>query len=461
MGLVERQTLLVPPTLAKANVTRFWNPNNEQEMTYYAQTAGAIQAAWELRHKPVPSIACTLPEINSRYKDIRRWTREEFIAAQPSHKRNKYLAFLEAPHMPSNIIKTFIKKEKIAIDKYRAPRMIQARNPFYTMELGRYTRPLEEMMLLKDKQSGRFDYAKGLTPRQLGRTFESKSNKMKQPLYVCMDHTTFDARVNAEHLRHVHRWIRKHYPKDKELEKLLLGQINNVAVSFQGNVFKWKGTIASGDITTSFYGCLINKLMLQDALTAAGVRKYELMINGDDSIVITENRYKHLIPELPKLLLERNNMLTKIDLVTNDPAEVEFCRMHPRQDNDGNIMFAIAKERQEKVYGMTHKINNTDLNTYQKDIALANMIIYRNTPRQGTFERLYNERSAERYRPLENLRILDPILAQLVEMATNDMQLPDHATQLPVPLVEKVNLKTWKPVEYPVRTVDHVLENIY
>lgn len=448
----------------KKKITRFTNSNSgeDNKFTYYSQTPENLDAAWENRHKPRtlkeynPKLYSNTTQLNKLLTHaVRRQTAKEFIQEQPSDKRKKYYPHMHRTDTPSNIIKSFIKIEKIKTDKYTAPRMIQARNPYFTMSLGRYTKPMEHAIYCKDKKTRRFNFAKGMNMYEMAVAIIEKSKRINKPVYICVDHKSFDAHVTPEALRLFHRFTQK-LNKDKMLAELQKLQIKNRTYTQFGQKFQFKGTVCSGDITTSFSDCIINYYILNHYMKRMKIRNYEIIVNGDDSVIILDQREIYKFKNFQKTMREYN-METKIDQVTHDINEVEFCRMKIRADNDGFPMMVIDPQRQQNVYGMTYKTGTVDYNSYQRDIAYANMSIYRHTARRETFLRLFEHYDQIATQPIMTaLKQTDRIL---MDMMRQDRVTIEHQYRL-LP-VENVYIKKHTLREQQVYEVDHIYQTIH
>lgn len=426
-----------------------------------------MDAAWENRHKPQrlneydPKIYNKISLLNKfKTTKCKPLTRTQFIQQQPTNKRQKYISCLGKTQEPTNIIKSFVKIEKTSSTKYKAPRLIQARNPYYTMELGRYTLPLEHKIYQSDKNNKKNNFYKGVNLYEGAQFIIHKWKKFKNPLALCLDHSSFDAHVTTEALKLFHKFIKNHYKDTKQLSKLLGGQIHNRAYTQFGQKFNWTATVASGDITTSFCDSIINQYILTHWLREHKV-KGEIIVNGDDSIVVIDkkDRYKLGSPKNIIKNFRRYNMETKIDMETEELDKIEFCRMTIGRDNDGIPMMYMNKDRQEDVYGMRYKLHNIDHNTYQRDIAYTNMNIYRHTNRRDTFRKLFEHYDKLTDTPfMTTFRTIEPLLYNM--LLTSKRESTETYPDLVIKTIEDVNIGTHKTQNYPIFKIDHITKTI-
>lgn len=400
--------------------TKYTPPlNGNDTLTYYANTPSTAEAAYILRHKPSISplyeqdrFSATLHSIATH--PTKRLTREEFIASQPAEKRDKYIKCIDKRKPPKNYIDCFVKREKTSTSILKPPRLIQARNAYYTMELGRYTKPIEDAIYAKDRLTKRYFY-KHMHPHTMANVLCDKASSFSKPLFLCLDHTAFDAHVTTDALRMCHRTLKLHN-KEPEFSRLLNQQLNNPSTYFHRKTntkrhFRFTGTVCSGDITTSLYGCLINYHILKSFIKHHNIRKWDLMINGDDSVVIIEAAEEFKLPLDIKSFFTKFNMITKVDVRTTDISGVEFCQFMIRKDHEGYPVAVHKPQRIINRFGMTYKISNIHYPSYLRDLAYGYMVFYLRTNYFTTFEELFHH-----YQPLatkelfSSLKIADPML---------------------------------------------------
>lgn len=387
-------------------------------------------------------------------------TRQQFIQQQPSNKRQKYIECSKRFTKPTNIIKSFIKIEKTSSVKYKSPRLIQARNPYYTMELGRYTLPLEHKIYNSDKNNKKNNFYKGLNLYEGAEFIINKWKKFKNPWAMCLDHSSFDAHITVEAKKLFHKFVKNHFKDNKYLSELLAGQIHNRSYTQFGQKFSWKGTVASGDITTSFEDSILNQYILTHWLKEHKV-KGEIIVNGDDSIVIIDRKDRHKLGNQRHIIknFRKYNMETKIDMETDQLDKIEFCRMTIGRDNDQIPMMYMNKERQEDVYGMRYKLHNIDHNTYQRDIAYTNMSIYKHTVRRETFQKLFEHYDRLTDKPfMTTFRTIEPLLYNM--LLTSNRTTSNTWPELKIKPIENVNININIQKEYPRFFVDHINKTI-
>jgi len=152
-----------------------------------------------------------LPDRNAFAGPLHELSREEYIAGMgKSYQNIERKEFVR----PSTNLFSFIKKEKVDMTKYKAPRMIQASSKQLNIELGRFTKPLEHMVYKIDKVQGWNNFAKQVDMEQSAKQILSKMRKFKRPKFYCLDMKAFDASVTNNIKRIENTFIEQCY-KDK------------------------------------------------------------------------------------------------------------------------------------------------------------------------------------------------------------------------------------------------------
>lgn len=232
-------------------------------------------------------------------------TVDEVIRSRPSAKRRR---FERCRYQPVNSrISAFVKYEKLPLVKLeqgKAPRMIQYRNPSFTLELLRFILPIETA-LYDYKYRGKRVFAKGRDLHQMAADLDRGRNA------VLMDHTGFDAHVNKQLLALEHWFYVRVFGNDPALTHLLRQQRVNKGRTRCGLQYQIEATRMSGDANTSLGNTIINYAIL------SAVCGRELYVNGDDSVAWTDAR-----PTKQDFAVF--GMETKIEFV--DRFNVEFCQ---------------------------------------------------------------------------------------------------------------------------------------
>lgn len=345
---------------------------------YYSQSSTTTIAALVHRHFPR-----TLPEyeetnflndkrLNKFKRKLSPWSMDDFINSMDDPSKRKFYTSiklgLEQGRPVSALITPFTKLEKMSTNKYKPPRLIQARHPSFNISYGCYIKPLERNL----KSS--INFGKG-TYDQIGAKIAKLSRKYKY--YTEGDHTTFDAFVTTAMLKLCHRFYSRCYQQDINLIRLCRKTLRNRAISRNGERYKVNGTRMSGDVDTSLGNSLINYYIIMEVINRLGISG-DAIVNGDDFIIFTNCP----IPTEPaKLLFRTYNMDTKLAASTTNIHHVEFCRTKLIYHPDGHPTMAFDPDRLKNIYGCSYKLlPQQKYISYLTAVQHANYIINLNSP---------------------------------------------------------------------------------
>nr|QTJ63713.1 RNA-dependent RNA polymerase [Dipteran tombus-related virus] len=361
---------------------------------------------------------------------LQPYTQQEYIDTMPPHYKKLSNTTIEKP---SSNIRSFVKKEKLKGDAYKAPRLINARSTKYNVALGKYIKRYEKYAVPE------FDeIAKGLDQYQMANDIKRKLAKFRNPMIIEVDYKSFDSHISPKLLQLEHNVYLKSYKNNSELQSLLRKQITNKITSNHGCKHTTIGTRMSGDTNTSIGNTLINLGILKYCLYMYGIEKYELYVNGDDSLIMLEQQDVEI--EILKLYFNQCNMIPEIKIST--PHTFEFCNHLLVQDDDNASLLALKPERISR-YGMTHRHKNiNDYNSYLRDVAYAYMFIYqRLTCYSHYFQKYFDHYNKFAKEPLlKNLAIEKDLykLLQFKMKSTNTIDLTTNIahTQFKLPPVK-------------------------
>nr|APG76355.1 hypothetical protein 2 [Hubei tombus-like virus 1] len=266
--------------------------------------------------------------------------------------------------------KNFTKTERTT-KAAAVPRNISPRDPRYNVEVGRYLKPAEPLLLdAVNKVAGSKTVMKGLNAMQVGEQFRRKWDRFGgrgSTVAIGLDASRFDQHVSAMALEWEHEfYIRLVHDKEKRewLRELLSWQIENKGFGrcADGTIkYKVLGTRCSGDMNTGMGNCIIASCMLIAYCEERNV-PYELANNGDDCVIFTHKKYlKRFSRGLREWFLEMGfNMV--VEEPVYDLEKVVFCQSQPVFDGTSWTMVrdprsCIAKDcvslkpwRNEKEY---------------------------------------------------------------------------------------------------------------
>lgn len=347
--------------------------------------AGAVRRLNEFRRRvlvclPPVTGPDTLDEYPLRYTSRKRVIYQNAVDSLkilPAERKDSYM-------------KTFLKAEKINFTAKPdpAPRVIQPRTPRYNASVGRYLKPMEKPLYYAVRDVfGTTTICKGLNAAQRGRLLHKKWKKFKRPVAIGLDASRFDQHVSDQMLRWEHGFYNKVYESD-ELQKLLEWQVVNKGFgrTEDGTVnYTVQGCRMSGDMNTALGNCLIMCALIWTYMREIGVRKYELMNDGDDCILIVERRQ---VVKLDGLSVWFKDFGFNMEREPNVEVieQVDFCQCRPVRDGDSYIMVrnlevAVSKDL------ITFKAlsNERDYNYLRAAIADCGMSLCRGLPIMEAF----------------------------------------------------------------------------
>jgi hypothetical protein len=237
--------------------------------------------------KELRNLSRGFPKTNELHEDA-------FVNLYAGRKKTRYMNAVESLKINSirrqdSFINAFVKAEKNnpSSKKCPDPRMIQARNPRYNVALGVYLRPIEHKIYKMAGKSGLPAIGKGLSPRQRAEILVQKWNRFDAPCCIGIDASRFDQHVDVEALKMEHQFYLRSN-NSSEFRKLLSWQENNTCFTEGGVKYKVRGKRMSGDMNTAVGNCLLMYAMTRAALKMCGVHKYELFVDGDDTLILFE-----------------------------------------------------------------------------------------------------------------------------------------------------------------------------
>jgi hypothetical protein len=287
-------------------------------------------------------IADALPEVIPNDLDVMpmRYT---------GNKRKRYLdAAEELRNYPitqaDSGVSMFVKCERVIYkaDKINPdPRPIQFRNPKYCVDIARFLRPIEEHLynisgISKNVLRSR-NIAKGLNSVERAELLHSKLQCFDDPVSYSLDMSRFDKHVSLEQLRCEHQ-VYIQCIDDRHFRQLLSWQLNNKCKSKNGMRYKTRGKRMSGDMNTALGNCII-ALEMVDAWLRPLVRRFDVLDDGDDLIVIVEQFDVNVLNSTVKNTFLSFGHEVKVEQVTKEFHEIEFCQSRVIEYSSGKFKF--------------------------------------------------------------------------------------------------------------------------
>jgi len=256
----------------------------------------------------------------------------EVISRYTGGKKKQYIMARESLYeTPLNNedakVRMFIKADKSHEADYKAPRAIQYRSKRYGLSWARYVISMERALYTLEDQSESPICAKGRNADQRASDLLAKAATFAQPLFMCLDHSKFDAHITPELLRIESRFYQRLFGgvHRKSVRRYMLMQMRNRGGTKNGTQYYTPGTRMSGEASTALGGTVLNILLLRAWL---GAIRHCMYVDGDDSVVIIERDDRVLLPDLVTTM-RAMCMHTKLEQSTEVFEEVEFCQSRP------------------------------------------------------------------------------------------------------------------------------------
>lgn len=270
---------------------------------------------------------------------------------------------------------------KIASD----PRSINARGDKFGAALARFTHPMEHRVYtVRGKgryfPAGRF-IVKGLNNGQRAQLFVRKWKQFSQPVGIRIDCKRFDQHVSVEQLICEHA-IYLHMNPSRELRRLLQKQLMNRGVAACGWLFKVLGVRMSGDHTTALGNCLLMCMMVALWIFAMRIRKWDLVDDGDDAIIIMEsNDWERVQGTLLSFFLEMGHELD-IEGVARSLEEIVFCQSRLVQLEQDRWVFVRnpSKVMSQTCAGTKWMDTETGRKRYLRSVGLGELMMNAGVP---------------------------------------------------------------------------------
>lgn len=303
------------------------------------------------------------------------------------------------------MVKAFVKCEKMPLEEKNSdPRMIQARTPRFNLEFGTFTRSIEHH-LKKVEINGERVITKGLNQEEKAKLLLRVWRKTRKPVALSFDLSRWDMHVSEEMIKVAHEMYRS-LIKDPWFEQLMQAQLRNHGFTTQGIMYKVRGCVMSGDMTTALGNCLLVTLIVLTYIRQqpqAMQSKIHLVDDGDDHVLIVEEEILQHVEETYPLWWQEVGHELRVDNKTREFHQIQFCQHKPLLTANGWTMCPDPK----KVLGSAFSLSKSWLKegqhkNYLGTIWEARAILHQGVPVYGPlFERL---RSQNKHRLGYNLK---------------------------------------------------------
>lgn len=235
-------------------------------------------------------------------------------------------------------VSPFVKAEKLNFGTKgdAAPRVIQPRDPRYTVSVGRYLKLFEKNLFGAVKSAfGYMAVLKGCNAHQTACQLRESWDLFMEPVAIGLDASRFDQHVSVDALKFEHEFYNRAF-NDPKLRKLLSWQLYNCGFGRASNGivrYVTEGCRMSGDINTSMGNCIIMCCIVIGYFESVGV-KARLANNGDDCIVICEARDLSKFDGIDAWFTDFGFKLTR-DKPVYVFEQIAFCQTQPVLASDG------------------------------------------------------------------------------------------------------------------------------
>jgi len=232
-------------------------------------------------------------------------------------------------------ISAFVKAEKFSPSgKVNPdPRMIQARNARYNVEVGKYLKPIEHHLYRLRSKKGLPLLGKGLSMQGRGKVLRAIWETYKRPVCVSLDGSRWDQHIAREVLEIEHSIYLK-CNSEEWFQQLLKQQLNNRCRTSRGWRYKTRGKRMSGDMNTALGNCILMVCMVQAAMREIAI-PYDTFDDGDDVLVIFESEFlERVMGAIPNLFLGFGQEV-KVENISHRFEDIEWCQGHPVIGPDG------------------------------------------------------------------------------------------------------------------------------
>jgi len=327
-------------------------------------------------------------------------TKNQVVSGYSGGKRRAYeqarLSLMIDPlnHRDAGI-RMFIKADKSHDTDYKAPRAIQYRTKRYGLSWSQYVQPMEHALYGLCDWTDTPICAKGRNAKQRARDLLDKSSRFANPVFLCLDHSKFDAHITQDLLRVESAFYQAlyHGKHRRTVRMMMRMQMVNKGSTKNGTRYCTPGTRMSGEASTALGGTTINILVLQRWLSQIRNAMY---VDGDDSVVIVDACDLNKIPALGKTM-QMMSMETKLEQMTTSFEEVEFCQCRPVETVEGWRMvrnpLRVLSRAGWSVLGMP----TTLIRRWVRSVGLCELVLGRGVPILQRLGSLMAEQGAGKY----------------------------------------------------------------
>lgn len=267
---------------------------------------------------------------------------EEFASHYSGPKKTRYVnaaASLKLVPLTKRdaYVDAFIKAEKFdpGAKVNPDPRMIQARNPRYTMSIGKYMRPMfAQFKRIKDGIGTRM-IVKGMNMGDRANLFVQKWQAFKRPVCFPIDGERFDAHLHAKVLSKVDG-LYERLACCPSFGQMLRWRRRTRGKTMNGVKYSLVGRRCSGDFDTGDGNSIIEGGFIDACMRMLGIRKWAAEVDGDNAVLIVEEESACLVESKLASCFLQFGQEVAVEKPARQIAQVEMCRarMYERAPGD-------------------------------------------------------------------------------------------------------------------------------
>jgi hypothetical protein len=358
------------------------------------------------------------------------WSQDQVIetykgSKRKAYERAKYNLATRKINAKDGRIKAFGKFEKVVWDTSNKDfddlvmRLIQPRSVEYCLELGRYIKPLEKIIIARINHVFNPQYKhihtvmKGLNAVDRAEQIVQKWNMVgNDAVCIMVDAKRFDQHVSLEALEWEHERYYKYFhagDRDK-LENLLDMQLINsgVATAKDGFIkYKSRGCRMSGDMNTSLGNILIMCGLIYEYMHHLNITNFQLINDGDDSGIIVESKHIDTVENNMGPWFKDRGFTMSLDGVAWDVRRIKFCQASPVRNGDGQWIMVRDPRRCMAKDGVCIKDLPNDLEAlaWMEAVGVGGSILNKSIPMMQSYYGAYIRNSNQIADPRRQRRL--------------------------------------------------------
>lgn len=338
------QGLVAMPFTAFEHTVKVANTVVMERIFYHIIDGAAVRPHRPSRGVVSAALAATYRAFCAVSPFVAVWSFDEFVNSVHGRKRRLYQNCAErlgkgwswGDVQRWSRFRAFIKHEKLPVvpGKRLVPRLIQPRSPEYNVLVGRYIKAAEKPIFHALQVLSGDDgpvVGKGMDVVQLASVIRSKWTRYIDPVAIGFDQSRFDQHISTDALEFEHSFYHRVF-HSSELHKLLAYQLKSHGVvgCRDGHVkYDVEGCRGSGDMNTGLGNSILQFSMMHSYAVSQGVAdKVSYLVNGDDSLIITERATAKAFDGFSAYCAGLGFVL-KVEPIVDVFEKVSFCQMQP------------------------------------------------------------------------------------------------------------------------------------